>query len=98
MRQVEGHPVTALCCRVGMSEHSVYVVKLRRVAGKKGELNWEQHFADDPQWFPVCQTVQRRRNPTFDGVLDRHQRCCNLTIAYGLESLRNCRVRGGLFG
>ena len=79
-----------------MGEHSAHLVELRPVPRKEGELNREHHLADDPQWFPVCQIVQRRRDPTLDRVLDRHQGGGDVTVTDGLEGLPHSRVRGGL--
>ena len=78
-----------------MGEHPAYVVELGAVPCKEGELNREHHLADDPQRFSVGQVVQRRRDPTFDRVLDRHQGGGDLAVTDGLQSQPDGRVRGG---
>ena len=81
-----------------MREHPAYVLQWRPAASKEGELNWEQHLADDPQWFAIRQIVQGRSDPTFDGVLDRHQCCGDVAVTDSLEGLPDSRVRSGFVG
>ena len=47
---------------------------------------------------PYRQIVQRRRDPTFDRVLDRHQGGGDIAVTYGLKRWRDSRVRGGFVG
>ena len=69
--QVFAEPVASLCPCMRMRAHGSDVCKTYPRLGHQHEAHRHHNFMEDPQFHTVGNGVQRCRNPTFNGVLDR---------------------------